>query len=968
MKQRSDQEEVNYWTKLGIVFQAGVDIKNAARLLRTIPKILPFKEEACWQLLEMISSLDNERTIAYAIEGEQTIDDIWCELANMSSNRVMGMLKDNYEQMFQKGFDLTFDNPLCALMTFDGLISLLINPLFIDINELDIDRVNLHMSRGIVLSQLGLLSQAIQASEQALSLHALPHLAQQPQLDDDRANLHVNLGTALCQQGQLPQAIQAYKQALALHTLPHLAQQHQLDVDRATLHMNFGSALYQQGQLPQAIEAYEQALALHALPHLARQLQLNADRAKLHMNRGVALGQLGQLPQALKAYEQALALHALPHLAQQPQLDVDRATLYMNYGAILAQQDQLLQAIQAYEQALALHALPHLAQQLHLDADRADLHINFGAAFYQQGQLPQAIEAHEQALALHALPHLAKQPQLDVKRIKLNMNLAVALYQQGQLPQAIEAYEQALTLHALPHLAQQPQLDVDRAYLNINRGTALYQQGQLPQALEAYEQAEQLYESPHIKYWQHIDYNRCTLYFNMTNLLPHMPDASTWARTRSDRMTSMLELTQFKLQDNANKLRDIFLKFHLSWLHYCEQQKIYDDIPRILAAIQGRQLAAQLFDEMDDDEFNSDRSVAIVAYQKRRMELRELSKEIRQLNKAREASDNPEQQKNIKRTLASCEKEYHRLHNTLFELREAAAKVPGYETLNLPYGQLLPDDLQATLQSHEILLLLIDMQDLDGNRKQGIFLLRATGKPHWISTTQLHEISSAMERYNASVNRRNESTTTHSKSLSKKELKHFWQTLSCDLQQQLWQPLAPYLNGIRRVICVTQGALHLLPLNVGKPASLDICCYPGLIFYALSRQLFTKARPLQSTTHPIGLIGYAGRENDIPCAEAEVNALAHYYQQHGIAAVYDCFTNDQVIQLLHIASHGNNTKDDTHVAIQLPDADLDMHTIRHSPVQLKYVALFACVAGQTADNITEGDPIGLVSGFFQKGV
>jgi hypothetical protein len=515
--------------------------------------------------------------------------------------------------------------------------------------ELDDIRAMLAMNEGVALQFLGRLEEALSAYVLARDLHALPHLAARPELDEDRATLAMNEGNALTSVGRLEEALAAYVRARDLHAQRHLAARPELDNGRAILAMNEGNALTSVGRFEEALAAYVRARDLHAQPHLAALPELDDGRAMLAMNEGVALQSLGRLEESLAAYARAWDLHARPHLAARPELDWDRAILAMNEGVTVESLGRMEEALAAYARARDLHAQPHLAARPELDEDRARIAMNEGVALDLLGRIEEALAAYARARDLHALPHLAARPELDSDRATLAMNEGVALDVLNRIEEALAAYARALGLHALPHLTVRPELDSDRAELGLNEGNALHSSGRLEEALAAYVRARDLHAQPHLAARPELDSDRARLamdwartleslgrieealsayqnasrYWSSQRNLP-LPEqvwfalcvasmsallhemakqepaaARTWALRSSDRLMEMLDLAlpQGKVWDD---LRGHFARFHAQWLAWCLSSSDAADrslVPRVLAAVQGRRLAAETLEQ-----------------------------------------------------------------------------------------------------------------------------------------------------------------------------------------------------------------------------------------------------------------------------------------------------------------------------------------------------------------------------------
>ena len=709
--------------------------------------------------------------------------------------------------------------------------------------------------------------------------------------DRDAIERLIEEGKRYLDKGEPGAAEACFEQALAL--LGPASQILQLDLDkyRAVLHTLWGNALLDKGDLDGALGAYDKALALHQQAHLAHRPELDEDRAMLHEYRGLALdgkGNLDSLDKALGAYDKALVLYQ--NLTHRPELDENRARLHGNRGNALYRKGDLSGALAAYEAALALHQQTHLAHRLELDKDRAVLHEYRGLALYGKGELEGALRAYEAALALYQEAHLARRPELDEARARLHGNRGNALGVKGNPDGALGAYEAALALHREAHLARRPELDEARAVLHLNRGIALDGKGDLEEALGAWTEAERLYEGPNIGPWPPQNRKRCILYAVMAPLLPHLPDPQGWARDKSRRMAAMLECAPSVTEPRSplRGMREDFARFHALWLEYCIECGELEVIPTILAVIQGRDLAAEMLDELSlnaPGATTPEKAPPVHAYQKLRLELRKLAALLQQLTGGdhdpfkgggRLGSAEPP----APFDLQALQVRYLALYDELPRRRAEAAKVRGYEILMQPYADVDFPKLQRTLAEREALLLLLDL----GGR-QGALLIYRDRPPVWQALAGLRTVAHAVEQYSDQLGRtrgyRHGPVQQQAKEAplpAAGALQPFWAHQAQDLAKELWQPLAPHLKGLQRLLCITHGHLHRLPVLAGAPAGLALAHYPGLVFYWMRRCPPVPAAGADYPVH-LGLLAYPGDNQDIPLTEAETAMIAAQWRQ-----------------------------------------------------------------------------------------
>jgi tetratricopeptide (TPR) repeat protein len=189
-----------------------------------------------------------------------------------------------------------------------------------------------------------------------------------------------------------------------------------------------------------------------------------------------------------------------------------------------------------------------------------------------------------------------------------------------------------------------------------------------------------------------------------------------------------------------------------------------------------------------------------------------------------------------------------------------------------------------------------------------------------------------------------------------------------DLAQSLWTPLAPHLQGIHTLHVVTHGELHLLGLQDGAPAGVQVCHYPGLVFYWLQRRRGgADTSPTDATDRAVALQAHSPAEGDelppIPFVHAEAQALQGLWERVQTPVELD---RPQRLGLLHLAGHGQaGAGQDAGVLIG-PAQTLGLHELLRSGLKADIVYLSACLVGRTSEDL-DGDPLGMLSALFLRG-
>gem|GEM_PF-1829452 len=920
-----------------------------------------------------------------------------------------------------------------AMADYDAALDLFEAPNLRDRRELDLDRAKIHMNRGIARMDSGDLGGAVADLDAALILYDEPHLRDRRELDPDRAQTIMNRGAARGELGDLAGAVEDFEASLALYEAAHLRDRRELDPDRAQTIMNRGCSRLQLGDLAVAVEDFGAALALYEAPHLRDRLELQPERARIHMGRAIARTQLDDRTGAVHDFDAALALYDAPYLLDRHELDPSRAVTRMNRGIARDEFGDLAGAVADFGVALDLYDAPRLRDRCDLDPDRATTRTNRGNIWLRVGDFAGAVADYDVALGIYDAPHLRDRSDLDPNRAGAHINRGNARLQLGDVAGAVADCGAALDHYDTPHLRDRRELDGNRARTRMTRGNARLLLGDLAGAVADFRIGDSLYNDPSgIGFWHHLDRDRVKLWANIALALSAIEGAQSWAADKSRRMVEALELAPTAatdgLHDPWDEARADFARFHARWLTFCLERGELDRIPMILSAIQGRELAARILDELSAMESSGPLSPSVRAYQQLRLELRKLQAQISAMvggagpdgfdnsdGDARELFvdgsriyDNGIGSRDIgissrvidEGRLQALEAKYRELHRKLPELRSAAAREPGYEALIPPRldGATLVEGqsgvVRSGLSADEALVLFLDVEH--GADIEGAVVLRHGREPAWCPLPGVRELALKVDAVSHRLGTSNSTRLgtgfryagaraggADAASIQLENLERFWPQMKATMAERLWRPLKEALAGIARAICITQGKLHLLPLDLGVPQGLTLRHYPGLVFYGYRCGLLgrTKSKPVEDVESQaaIGLIGYGGVEDNIPFVRGEVDALKSL---HGagrrpvrIGDPYHGERNDGghketvVYALLHLACHGGSDVAGAggRVALELgPGRRLDMGRIMESPVKAEQVLIAACVGGKVREAL-DGEPSGLVGGYLYSG-
>ncbi len=197
-----------------------------------------------------------------------------------------------------------------------------------------------HNTHGIILEALGMIDEAINAYQQAVSLKP------------DYAEAYHNMAVALQSRGHYALAVERCKQAVMLKP----------DYSQAYNTMAF--SLEKQHLYDEAIENYKHALSL------------DPDFVEAYNHLGVVLNEKGRSAEAIDNFRNAI------------KRDPDYAEVYNNMGIALKEQEEFSEAIACFEKALQL------------DPNFTEAYYNLGNSLRDEGRCVGAINNFKQAISL----------------------------------------------------------------------------------------------------------------------------------------------------------------------------------------------------------------------------------------------------------------------------------------------------------------------------------------------------------------------------------------------------------------------------------------------------------------------------------------------------------------------------------------------------------------------------------------
>jgi tetratricopeptide (TPR) repeat protein len=265
------------------------------------------------------------------------------------------------------------------------------------------------VAKGLSLSRLGLLEEAISCYREALKVKSNEPCA------------HLNLGVAYDAQGKLDEAISEYREELKLRPDEQLA------------HSNLGKAYDAQGKRDEAVRELREAL------------RIKPDDARVHTNLGAVYDHQGKPEEAVREYCEALRINP------------NDAVAHHNLGIAYKYQGKPEEAVREYHEALRINpnyanALKSLGKAYHdqgkqddavreyrealkINPNDAETHNNLGFVYFTQGKLNEAVKEYKEAL------------RINPNYVLTHRNLGALYDNQGKRDKAVSEYREALRIN-----------------------------------------------------------------------------------------------------------------------------------------------------------------------------------------------------------------------------------------------------------------------------------------------------------------------------------------------------------------------------------------------------------------------------------------------------------------------------------------------------------------------------------------
>jgi tetratricopeptide (TPR) repeat protein len=442
-------------------------------------------------------------------------------------------------------------------------------------------------------------------------------------------------------------------------------------------------------------------------------------------------------------------------------------------------------------------------------------------------------------------------------------------------------------------------------------------------------------------------------------------------------------------------------RFHALWLRVALEHAP-QRIPEVLGAVGGRKVAALVLEELEQqqvaepgDADDTDGVALRQRYLALRAELRRQALGLRVFaGRQRGGDSGGHDPKNLRamegprpsleaapainrEVYRSKEAEYQAILAEYRRVRAELASEPGFEALAVPL--MYTGDLQAGLDTDQALLILVqppvDPGQETSDTAHALLLTRSSHHYQPLPGLLQSVISRRALGQQQATQPGNRYAATRDAGAARIDGDRPPQEPTAferipGLQHTLWQPLAPHLQGIRRVDVVTHGELHLLALQDEAPQNLRVHHFPGIVFRWLAQQRNddTAAKRAAELGHEtiVVLHTYSPAQGEalppIPFVSAEAEALQQLWPRPA-PLVLD---RETYADVLHVAGHGTPGQGEDAGVLIGPGHTFGLHELLGSRLRGQIAFLNACTVGQVSEDL-DGDPVATLTGLFLRG-
>ena len=438
--------------------------------------------------------------------------------------------------------------------------------------------------------------------------------------------------------------------------------------------------------------------------------------------------------------------------------------------------------------------------------------------------------------------------------------------------------------------------------------------------------------------------SRLGIYSEISSLFTEFAEFKNWIRSWSTQISKQICLectnilfstTRSSSDSRATRLRSLYRSFHQDWLRHAMVHDI-DIIPNIILAVQGRELAQEVANEYRDKWAASGRVTTRGIWgESRGMGLREF-----------------------------------------FSIRGGHAGGGGGggavdSVFRGAYQSVTKDDLQQLLAEDEMLVLLVECR-VGGRNLYGAYCLAKSGTSTLVALGDLSRaVNDLVEFGRLYAVKGNIGNEVHG--YQRAHFSSFWEEMGETTDWELWRHLGRITDGARKLVVVTQGSLHMLPVEVGKPEGISVVIYPGLIYFLHQRRRGGESsRGKFGHTRVLGTRYYSGDDGKLLLAKKECEMIGNLLTKDLGTVNVEKQVNFEGIYgacaLLLICCH-NGAEGDSPNSYSLKigkGKSLDAKAIRNMGLRATAVIASTCLGGVIKED-HDGNPIGLFTGFWLRG-
>jgi tetratricopeptide (TPR) repeat protein/CHAT domain-containing protein len=452
-------------------------------------------------------------------------------------------------------------------------------------------------------------------------------------------------------------------------------------------------------------------------------------------------------------------------------------------------------------------------------------------------------------------------------------------------------------------------------------------------------------------------------------------DAAEWVAQLRRISQSLLEELDLAEADTKARLGAPFQVFHAEWLRLAV---VYwpAEVPAVLAAIQGHDMAALLLDELLSDTADFPEGDSRREYLEVRQELRRLRL---QLNS--QTSDSMRWQEVMTA--------HEQAHAKYLHCRDALADA--FPEFRLAGSHLDAETSRLTreISADAAIVLLFTMRTArDSKYKVCIACVLRHGSAIAYHLPLMPEALQALQGYEFTLEGRSRGVLRRLRADVPESPAHepVSQTLPalCEIfREALWSPLEEALTGVRTLHVIVQDVFHNLPLAASVAEDKELFIYPGLLFYLQRHHLPDPSPSRPSVPQPdatwmaLHIDAAAGTSSHIPFVAVDAALVRSIVGGQRVYAPPPGNTSElwedpqaRSYPAWYFATHGGvhaGPPRQTFLYLDMANQrTLDTSRVVASAQRPRVVVLGCCLVARVHED-KDGNPLGLLSAFFLRG-